>query len=113
MKGKPGRHVPAFVLLELAESSNYGLGILNQLKSKMPHCLLDTAGVYRALSSLESDGLITASIPDPNHQQKKLYEISELGKEALKEYHSDILMRHENLSFFLETYSRLEVTHDK
>ena len=112
MKGKPGRHIPAFVLLELAQSSNYGLGILNELKNKMPHCIFDTAGVYRALSALESDSLIIASIPDPAHQQKKLYEISDLGRVALKEYHEDILMRFENLSFFLKTYNRLEVTHD-
>lgn len=112
MKGKPGRHAPAFVLLELAHAPNYGLGILNQLKHQMPHCFFDTAAVYRALSMLENDGLVTSSIPEANNQNRKLYEITEFGLEALKEYRKDIAMRHEILSYFLKTFDEIEVKHE-
>ncbi len=121
MKGKPGRHVPAFVLLIVAKQPAYGLQILNQLKEDMPYCRLDSAAVYRALSQLESSGAI--QVYDQNNEvdissdsgiSKKFYAITESGKVELEDFYHDIKERQANLAFFLNAYSQIgEMKHDK
>ncbi len=110
MKGKPGRHVPAFVLLQLAKSPNYGLQILNDLKETLPVCHLDSAAVYRALNSLESSGCVLSyDEPEPqNGVVKKYYKITPAGHDELKKMHDDILMRLANLKYFIKTYEEME-----
>ncbi|GAB6106534.1 PadR family transcriptional regulator [Fusibacter bizertensis] len=114
MKGKPGRHVPAFVLLILAKKPAYGLQILNQLKEEMPYCRLDSAAVYRALNQLEDSGAIQVFEQSKEEDSsldfalfKKYYSITALGIEELKTFYSDIEKRHANLSYFISTFSHL------
>lgn len=114
MKGKPGRHVPAFVLLILAKKPAYGLQILNQLKEEMPYCRLDSAAIYRALNQLEDSGAIQVFEQSNDEESsldlalfKKYYSITDLGLEELKTFYCDIEKRHANLSYFISTYSHL------
>ncbi|GAU77894.1 PadR family transcriptional regulator [Fusibacter sp. 3D3] len=105
MKGKPGRHAPAFVLLELSKGPNYGLQILHQLKENLPICKLDSAAVYRALSSLESSGFVTSYTEDiESGVAKRFYTITDEGFKALDQFCEDIQMRIKNMEYFLKTY---------
>jgi DNA-binding PadR family transcriptional regulator len=109
MIGKPGRHAPAFVLLMIAEKPCYGLEIYNQLSERLPHSLLDTAAVYKALSKLEENNCITfqwdttASGPP-----KKMYTLTQCGRDALEQFYEDISLRHQNLAFFMKTFQDIE-----
>lgn len=108
MRGKPGRHAPAFVLLELAKSKKYGMQILKGLKEKMPSNCLDSAAVYRALSSLEKAGCVIVKLDnDENGVSKKYYEITEKGRDELALFYDDMQMRVKNLTYFLRTYEGL------
>lgn len=110
MKGKPGRHAPAFVLLELSKGSNYGLQILNQLKENLPVCRLDSAAVYRALNSLESSGYVSSYTENTESGvAKRFYTITDEGYIALEQFKNDIQMRIKNLEYFLNTYEAMEV----
>lgn len=113
MRGKPGRHAPAFVLLELAKSRKYGMQILKGLNERIPNNCLDSAAVYRALSSLEKAGCVVVKLDtDENDVSKKYYEITEKGRDELALFYDDIQMRVENLSYFLSTYEGLGESND-
>ncbi|MBF4694169.1 PadR family transcriptional regulator [Fusibacter ferrireducens] len=110
MKGKPGRHAPAFVLLELSKGPNYGLQILNQLKENLAVCKLDSAAIYRALNSLEASGYVRSYTEDTEHGvAKRFYAITDEGHNALRQFKEDIQMRIKNLEYFLSTYEKMEV----
>ena len=109
MKGKPGRHAPAFVLLELAKGPNYGLQILNQLKENLAVCRLDSAAIYRALNLLEENGLIEShSETQENGVAKHFYTITESGKKELENFYMDIQLRMKNLEYFMTSYESME-----
>ena len=113
MRGKSGRHAPAFVLLELAKSKKYGMQILNELNERIPNNCLDSAAVYRALSSLEkAQCVVVRADADENGVTKKYYEITEKGRVELTLFYEDIQMRVENLSYFLNTYKDLGDNND-
>jgi Predicted transcriptional regulators len=114
MKGKPGRHVPAFVLLIVAKKPTYGLQILNHLKEEMPFCQLDSAAIYRALNQLEISGAIQVCEQSIENElsldsniTKKYYEITKNGEKELEIFKRDIEKRHANLTFFLNSYSQV------
>lgn len=108
MSGKQGRHGPAFVLLQLAKESSYGLDILKRLKSDMPFCLLDTAAIYRALQHLEEAGAVESTWDTSElGPAKKLYRLTEKGWVLLEEFRRDMEMRVKNLEFFLEEFAVL------
>ncbi len=110
MKGKPGRHAPAFVLLELSKGPNYGLQILKQLKKNLPVCRLDSAAVYRALNSLEASGYVVSYTEDTDSGvAKRFYTITNEGYKALEEFKDDIQTRIQNLEYFLNTYKEMAV----
>ena len=113
MIGKPGRHAPAFVLLMIAEKSCYGLEIYNQLSERLPHSLLDTAAVYKALSKLEEKNCIQfewdTTAPGP---PKKMYTLTKCGRDALEQFYEDINFRRQNLDFFMKTYQKIERMED-
>ena len=105
MKGKPGRHVPAFVLLTLSKGPAYGLQILKILKAEMPYCILDTAAIYRALNSLEETGFIVCQESiEESGVPKKMYSITPEGREELTSFYKDIKKRIDNLNYFIERY---------
>lgn len=100
-----GRHAPAFLLLLLNEEPAYGARLLTRLQEELPHCLLDSAIVYRTLMQLERQGLVRGSWKDEGAgQPRKWYVITAKGRRALGEYAADIRRRAENLRFFLDRY---------
>lgn len=107
-KGQNYRHTPAFILLLLAQADAYGAALLNRLENELPNYRTDSAIIYRSLQDLEKAGAVEFYW---DHEQsgpgKKWYKITAIGKELLKEYRKDIAMRHQNLSYFLETYNML------
>lgn len=109
MKGKPGRHAPAFVLLELYKGPSYGLQILNNLKDNMPMCCLDSAAVYRALNTLEKNECITSHWEtEESGAPKKIYTITDKGREEMRLFYEDITRRIENLKYFMNSYEAME-----
>lgn len=108
MRGKPGRHAPAFVLLELSKSKKYGMQILKSLDDKLQNCCLDSAAIYRALSSLEKAGCVDIiHDKDENGLLKKYYQITEKGREELDLFYEDMQNRIKNMEYFISTYEGL------
>ncbi|AVX31672.1 MULTISPECIES: PadR family transcriptional regulator [unclassified Carboxydocella] len=112
--GKYGRHVPAFVLLLLAEEPAYGSMLLNKMNERLPYNNIDGAALYRALKDLLKMNAVTAywdtTEPGP---PKKWYKITPLGLEKLAEYNEDIQQRIKNLQFFLSHYKKMFVQEEK
>ena len=105
MAKKCGRHTGAFLLLFLTEGSFYGAELLSKLQTELPHCFTESADVYRSLQEIEQEGLAeTFWDIEPSGQPRKIYTITPLGKQALKEHSEDIQMRLENFQYFLNHY---------
>jgi len=109
-KCKYGRHIPAFVLLFLAQEPAYGSVLLNRMSEQMPHNRADSAAIYRALQELEKVNAVESfwdtSEPGP---AKKWYKITDMGVKKLAGYKKDIEMRKKNMEFFLDAYEKLPV----
>jgi PadR family transcriptional regulator PadR len=107
-KGRHYRHTPAFILLLLAQSDDYGSSLLERLENELPDYKTDSAVIYRTLQELEKTGTVTSYW---EHTQsgppRKWYSITEAGYRQLKEYHKDIEMRLKNLRYFLQVYDTL------
>ncbi|WP_136523423.1 PadR family transcriptional regulator [Geomonas ferrireducens] len=108
-KTKQQRHLPAFVLLLLAEGEKHGGAILTELSQRMPGCRPDSAALYRTLQQLEEAGE-TVSTWDTSGSgpARRVYRITDVGWERLGFWRHDIEMRLANLQYFLETYRALE-----
>lgn len=106
---KYGRHIPAFILLFLADGPCYGSTLVNRLAEELPYNRADSAAVYRALKELEQEGAVTSywdtSEPGP---ARRWYRITPLGYEKLAYYKQDIEERLQNLQYFLRRYAELE-----
>jgi DNA-binding PadR family transcriptional regulator len=108
-QGQQYRHLPAFILLILAEGETHGGSILTNLNEKLPNFNCDSAGVYRTLNQLESEGCVIynwdTSKPGP---AKKIYQITEVGFKKLALFKNDIEKRLANFKYFLDEYSKLK-----
>lgn len=103
------RHVPAFILLVLAEEQGYGASILSTLQKKMPHCQADSAAIYRALQELEREGAVESFWEtEVSGPARKWYKITDTGRMKLEEFKEDIERRIQNLQYFLDTYEKLD-----
>jgi len=102
---KHGRHAPAFILLMLSKKSNHGLGILNDLNDFIEGNKLDTAIIYRVLKKLETEGAIDAHWEDSaSGPKKKVYSITEKGRDLLTEFRKDIEASRNRLDKFIKMY---------
>jgi DNA-binding PadR family transcriptional regulator len=102
---KNSRHTPAFVLLFLNETPANGADLLSRMEAEMPHCLSDSAGLYRSLQSLEKEGSVKTSWETQGAgSPRKMYTITEEGRANLRAFADDIRMRTENFSFFLNRF---------
>jgi PadR family transcriptional regulator PadR len=108
------RHLPAFILLALAEGPIHGGAIHSALLERMPNYKSDTGAVYRALQQLERDKEVKStwdtSGPGP---AKKVYQLTPLGWEKLDGWRKDIEARIENLNYFLRSYRQIVKHADK
>lgn len=107
------RHLPAFILLALAEGPIHGGAILTVLTERMPLFKPDSAAIYRTLQQLEQDAEV-ASCWDTSKSgpARKMYQLTEKGWRKLDEWREDIEMRMANLQYFLRSYRELHAKHE-
>ncbi len=100
-------HLPAFLLLFLSESPDYGGSLLAKMKSELPYYLSDSSNVYRSLQELEEKGYVVTNWEiSGDDSPRKWYTITHKGFQELELFSDDIVKRHANLSFFLERYKQ-------
>lgn len=108
MPPRHSRHLPAFILLTLAERPLHGNGIRAALTARMPDFKVDPGAVYRTLSGLEQDGQVSArwdtETPGP---ARKVYELTRTGWDRLDFWEEDIRHRMGFLSTFLQTLEQV------
>lgn len=104
-----GRHLPAFILLLLAEAPAHGTKLLHLMTERLPNNHADGPGIYRALNELEKEGAVVSCWDtSAAGAAKKCYTITAGGIDQLKGYKADIEARLSNLNYFLSEYDRLE-----
>lgn len=103
------RHLPAFILLLLAQGEAHGGAIHSLLGEKLRNFQTDTGAVYRSLQQMESEGSV-ASVWDTTESgpARKIYHITSVGWDKLGEWAQDIEGRLANLNYFLETFRKLK-----
>ena len=108
-KKKQYRHLPAFILLALAEKPNHGGEIFSILTKQMPIKNADAGAVYRSLQKLEQEGEVTfawdTSNPGP---AKKIYQLTSAGIDRLEYWKEDIEMRISILNYFVTKYDQIK-----
>ncbi len=107
-KGQGYRHLPAFILLALAQKSMHGGAIYTFLCESLPALHTDSGAVYRCLQEMEKNGAVT-SVWDTSGAgpAKKIYEMTPFGWGKLEECKQDIEMRMTNFIYFLQTYEKV------
>lgn len=107
------RHLPAFILLLLAEGESYGGAIHAALSDRLPEFQGDTAAIYRSLQKLEQDGEVKALWDTANSgPARKIYTLTVLGWQRLDEWQTDIKLRLANLQYFLDSYQRVKANRE-
>ncbi len=102
------RHVPAFVLLALAERPMHGGAILTALAQRLPRFTPDSAAVYRTLQQCEDDGEVASEWDTSGRgPARKLYRLTKAGWKKLDAWREDIESRVAMLNYFLTTYDAL------
>lgn len=102
------RHLPAFILLALAERPVHGSAIHSVLMERMG-LRPDTGAVYRTLQQLEQDGeVISEWDTSGSGPARKVYQLTPVGWEKLEQWRQDIEKRLANLQYFLEMYRSLK-----
>jgi PadR family transcriptional regulator, regulatory protein PadR len=102
------RHLPAFVLLTLAEGPAHGGAILAALSERIPRLAPDSAAVYRTLQQCEQDGEVAAEWDTSERgPARKRYQLTKVGWKRLDAWREDIEHRAEALNEFLKSYQAL------
>jgi DNA-binding PadR family transcriptional regulator len=102
------RHLPAFILLALAEGPGHGGAVLSLLTSRMPCVRPDSAAVYRTLQQLEEAGEVSAAWDTSGSgPARKRYELTTVGWCRLDHWREEIEMRVASLTHFLDTHRAL------
>lgn len=108
-KRNQSRHLPAFILLTLAEGSTYGGAIYTSLIEKIPNFQCDQGAIYRTLQQLENDHAVIFSWDTTNSgPAKKIYSITETGLKQLDDWKDDIEKRIVYLKCFLDRYENFK-----
>lgn len=99
------RHLPAFILLALAERPVHGSAIHNVLMERMGLHRPDTGAIYRTLQQLETDGAVVSEWDTSGSgPARKVYRLTPAGWEQLEQWRQEIEMRLAQLQKFLELY---------
>lgn len=99
------RHMPAFILLALADGPIHGGAIHTVLVERMSLHKPDTAAIYRTLAQLEQDGeVISQWDTSQSGPARKIYNLTAVGWEKLEQWREDIEQRVASLQYFLNTY---------
>ncbi|WP_052359952.1 helix-turn-helix transcriptional regulator [Solidesulfovibrio alcoholivorans] len=102
-KTKGYRHLPAFLLLALGHGPGHGAALFARMHELLPLSGVDTGAVYRTLNALEAQGEISGSwdtsVPGP---ARKIYHLTDAGRERLAFWRQDIAYRVRLLTAFLD-----------
>jgi DNA-binding PadR family transcriptional regulator len=110
-KRKQSRHLPAFILLTLAEDPAYGGEIYSSLIEKIPNFQCDQGAIYRTLQQLEQDhSVIFSWDTSGSGPAKKVYNITDTGLKQLADWKNDIENRILYLENFLDRYKKIKKT---
>jgi DNA-binding PadR family transcriptional regulator len=108
------RHLPAFILLLLAETPAHGGALMAALNARFPALKADTAAVYRALQQMEKNGELHSKWDTSGKGPAiRVYQLSKAGREKLVFWRQDIQERISGLQEFLRAYDRLAKSGDK
>ncbi|GFO56108.1 PadR family transcriptional regulator [Geomonas sp. Red276] len=103
------RHLPAFILLALAEKPVHGSAIHSVLMERMGLYRPDSGAIYRTLQQLEQDGEVVFEWDTSGSgPARKVYSLTPAGWGKLEQWREDIEMRVVNLQNFLEIFSSLK-----
>jgi len=102
------RHLPAFVLLLLAENPMHGGALQSALKARLPALKADSAAVYRTLQQLEKDGELQSEWNTSGSGPAiRIYQLTTAGWRKLEFWLEDIKGRLDSLQYFVAAYARL------
>lgn len=108
-KIKGYRHLPAFILLTLAQGPAHGAAVLGRMRDVLPLVNLDSGAVYRTLASLEADGEIAGDWDTSGRgPARKVYRLTPAGWDRLDYWRTDIAYRVRLLETFLEAASTVQ-----
>ena len=107
-KHRQSRHLPAFILLLLAENPMHGGALQSALKARLPALKADSAAVYRTLQQLEKEGEVLSDWDTSGSGPAiRIYRLTPAGWQKLEFWLEDIEQRIENLQYFVTAYARL------
>ncbi len=102
------RHLPAFVLLVLAESPTHGGALQTALNRRLPSLKADSAAVYRTLKQLEKDGEVGAQWDTSGSGPAiRVYRLTPTGWKKLDLWLEDVKERMANLQYFVDAHAKL------
>jgi len=102
------RHLPAFILLVLAQGPLHGKAIRLALLETLPGFKVDAGAVYRTLSRLEEEGQVDFEWnTETRGPARKIYRLTGAGWERLDFWEDDIRRRLGFLNAFLATLQRV------
>jgi DNA-binding PadR family transcriptional regulator len=104
---RQSRHLPAFILLTLADGPLHGHAIRAALTTRFPGYKADAGATYRTLQGLEkAKELSFRWDTDTRGPAKKVYTLTSLGWKRLEFWGSEIERRHAMLQIFLKHLKR-------
>jgi poly-beta-hydroxybutyrate-responsive repressor len=97
------------LLLLLAESDSHGYNLSEQLVNLgFTRDCLDSSHIYRALRSMEEEGLIYSSWDDNSKGPKKrVYRIQEAGQEQLRNWIEELKQHQKRIQHLINQYQTL------
>jgi len=108
--GGIGWWISAYSLLLIAEKPRHGYEIASELRDLgFPILGVGQMGaVYRILTSLEASGFIISEWDTTNRPPRKIYKITKLGIEYLKELKMEVTSLKKMVDKFVEKFERIE-----
>lgn len=107
VRARVERFAEPAVLLLLRDRPAHGYELLDRLGELLPTEGVDMGNLYRLLRALEDDGLVRsewdASVPGP---AKRVYELTDAGRELLAEWAAGLERAAERISVFLKRYRK-------
>ena len=106
---RQSRHLPAFILLVLAEGPLHGHAIRSVLVKRFHGHKADPGALYRTLQALEEAGEVTFHWDTQSRgPARKVYALTPAGWERLEYWKGEIENRLGTLRTFLELFDQVE-----
>ena len=107
VRARVERFAEPAVLLLLRDRPAHGYELLDRLGGLLPSDGIDMGNLYRLLRALEEDDLVRsqwdATVPGP---AKRVYELTDAGRELLDEWAAGLERAGKRISLFLKRYRK-------